>query len=470
MRLADVMNAPWAITPSMLHEIRDIYETHLRGEKIDIEGVEARLGQQLNNERENYQVIDNVAIINVHGVIAKRMNMFTRISGGVSTQLLEQDIREAREDTEVAATILDIDSGGGTVDGTFELADVIYDMRGEKPIIALASGLAASAAYAIGCAADKFYISGDTTTVGSIGVVSMHRDYSGSEEKQGIKTTEIYAGKYKRIASDYSPLTQEGRENIQETVDYLYSIFVGRVAKFRGVPVSTVLDDMADARLFIGQQGIDAGLVDGVSTLDNLIAELSQGRMPDHTASVSGETQLDYEIIHDITKEPKMADKNEITKGFVAENHPEIADAFRAEGAVTASAEGATAERQRIQDVFAQSMPGHDALIQDLAFDGKTTGPEAAVAVLNAERENNHKLVSGLAADAVEVSAVAGSVGGDDAIVDGENTGAPIEDRCKTKWDKSKKLRAEFGNDFDCYLAYQTANENGQVRIIGSQK
>jgi ClpP class serine protease len=66
----------------------------------------------------------------------------------------------------------------------------------------------ASAAYWIGSAAEKVYISSDTTQVGSIGVVASHIDVSKAEEMQGYKTTEIVAGKYKRIASRYSPLTE----------------------------------------------------------------------------------------------------------------------------------------------------------------------------------------------------------------------------------------------------------------------
>ena len=71
MRLLDVINAPWAISPSTLSELQAIYTTHLRGEKIDIEGIEARLGRPLENEDQGFDVIDGVAQIPIHGVIAK---------------------------------------------------------------------------------------------------------------------------------------------------------------------------------------------------------------------------------------------------------------------------------------------------------------------------------------------------------------------------------------------------------------
>jgi len=179
---------------------------------------------------------------------------------------LERDIRNALNDSGVGKIILYIDSPGGTVDGTFDLANFIFNNRGQKPIIAYTDGMMLSAAYAIGAAADAVFISGDTTMVGSIGIVAAHEDYSKLEEKIGIKTTEIYSGRYKRIISQYAPLSEEGKKTIQDEVDYLYSIFINDVAKFRGTTSKDVLSRMStDAkRIFIGHQAITAGLVDGL--------------------------------------------------------------------------------------------------------------------------------------------------------------------------------------------------------------
>lgn len=277
MRLIDIVNGPWAITPAMLEEIQGIYATHLRGEKINIPDVEATIGRKLDNSHEGFEVQDGVAIIPVQGVISKRMNLFTRISGGVSTQLLQRDIAEALDDPKVKAIILDADSPGGSVDGTAEVSEYIYKSRGKKPIVTHTDGTIASAMYWIASATDSIYISGNTNAVGSIGVVAAHRDYSEAEKRSGIKTTEITAGKYKRISSQYEPLTAEGRADIQAKVDYLYSAFVDTVARNRGTSVEQVLENMADGQVFIGTQAVDNGLVDGVSTLDDLIDELAAG-------------------------------------------------------------------------------------------------------------------------------------------------------------------------------------------------
>lgn len=270
MKILDVINAPWAITPDKLREIQAIYNSHLHGEKGDIEAIEARLGRPLVSERKPYTLTDGVAVIAIEGVIAKRMNLFTQISGGTSTELATQDLQAALADSDVKGVILAIDSPGGTVDGTQALSDQVFAARRVKPIVALASGVMASAAYWIGSAAQAVFISEQTTVTGSIGVVTSHVDMSRAEEQKGVKTTEIYAGKFKRIASSYSPLSDDGRTSIQSQVDYLYSIFVSDVARNRGVSVDAVLQTMADGRVFTGRQGIEAGLVDGVTTLAGL--------------------------------------------------------------------------------------------------------------------------------------------------------------------------------------------------------
>lgn len=404
MKLLDIINASWAITPEMLEEIQGIYLTHLRGDKIDIKGVEARLGQPLNNAQQEYDVRDGIAIIPAHGVIAKRMNMFMNISGGSSTELIARDFKAAIDDPEVLAIILDIDSPGGTVDGMQELAEVVFNARGKKPIVAFTDGVMASAAYYIASAADEVYISGDLVSVGSIGVITKHIDISKAEEKNGIKSTEIFAGKFKSIASQHAPLSQEGRDNIQARVDYMYSIFVADVARYRGVSVETVLEDMADGRIFIGKQAIEAGLVDGVSTFDGLVDKLAGGDSAINTTREVNSMTLDKlksehpDIYQAVLAEGKALGMED-GKTAVAETHKaELATAVD-----NARAEGGSAEMQRIKDIEAQAMPGHEKLITELKFDGKTTGAEAAVKVLSAHKAKLSTISEDLETDAENI-------------------------------------------------------------------
>jgi signal peptide peptidase SppA len=472
-KLLDIVNSPWAIQPDKLREIRAIYETHLKGEKIDLDGLRAQTGLPLVNGSQGYDVVDGVAIIPIMGVIGKRMNMFSAISGGASSELIGRDIRDAIADDTVRAIILHIDSPGGTVDGTQTLADIVTEARQQKPVVAFADGLMASAAYWIGSAAEAIYIDGPTTAVGSIGVVASHTDISQAEASRGIKTTEISSGKYKRIASAYAPLSEEGRQSIQEMTDYIYSIFVNAVAINRGVTVETVLANMADGKTFTGQQAIDAGLVDGITTLDALIASLAAGNDPlTLPAGAAGGVKTRAGVAHAHSSFDKGTDM-QITKDFVAKNHPDIAAAFIAEGHAQGHAQGrsegmndgATRERERILALDALPARGHEALVATLKADGKTTAPEAALQLLQAEQAKGGKMLAALIKDAPNAVPAAPEPEANGRTAEDDR---PVEDRCKDTWEKDAKIRAEFGT-LETFTAFEKAQATGQVRILGKK-
>ena len=411
MKLLDVLTAPWAIVPDKLLEIQNIYATHLRGEKIDLRAVEAQLGKPLQNEPKRYENQNGVGVIRVEGVLARRANLMMRISGGTSTEMMRSQFREAMNDREAESILFVIDSPGGTVDGTQEFAEEIYRARGKKPIKAVALGTVASAAYWIGAAADELYLASDTTVAGSIGVVATHVDVSRAEDRMGIKTTEITAGKYKRIASQYGPLSQEGRASMQEMVDGIYTAFINDVAAFRKRSVDAVLEKMADGRIFLGSKAIEAGLADGFVMEQDILAALQRGRMGGFAKRAIGSSGRQHEgasmdkkaVVESLTLEelhamnPSLADamvKDARDVGFAAgkaEGIKETQDTSYAAG-VGAGFEkgkeaGAAAERERIKSVEAQALPGHTELIEQLKYDGKTTGPEAAVKILQHEKE-----------------------------------------------------------------------------------
>jgi len=471
MRILDVLNSPWAIQQDKLIEIREIYQTHLRGDKIDFNAIEARIGKPLNNETQSVTSFKGVAVIELHGVVAKRLNLFSRISGGTSTEIFSDQVKKAANDDDIDSIVLSIDGPGGTVDGTFEAADVVFQARENKPIVAFVDGLAASASYAIASAAERVFISGPAAIAGSIGVVATHVDVSSFEKSTGIKTTEITAGRFKRSASQFEPLSKEGRADIQAQVDFLYTVFVEKVALYRGVSVETVLEDMADGRLFIGQQAIDANLVDGFSTLDALVEQLGNGVLP---SNISTAVLSDIEVNRVTTKlvqDDIEMSKDTITKGYILENHPEVAESLRQDGinSVDTSnikAEAKQTERDRIKGVNDQSVAGHEKLITELMFDGKTDAGMAAVQILKADKENRVEKSQQLETDAPAPIPHA-DIPKTNTKTTTIDPNAPIEERCKAAWNSDASLRTEFSNDFDAYLEGERAMEDGQVKVLG---
>lgn len=472
MNLSDIVNGPWAITLPMYREIQAVYARHMRGEKINVQDIEVRIGKPLNNSRSSYEIVNGVAILPMHGVMAKRMNLFMDISGGVSTRMAQLQLQAAVEDPEVKQIILDIESPGGAVDGTQELANAIRAARQQKPVIALADGLMASAGYWAGSAALQVFMASDTTEVGSIGVVATHVDQSRRLDDAGITVTEITAGKYKRIAGAYSPLTEEGRDYIQSQVDHIYALFVDAVAANRGTSAEDVVERMADGRIFIGQQAIDAGLVDGVSTMSELIARASSGEFNSRgdkpkAVIVSGvgtaANNNDRTAPMTMTKETLQAEHPDVYKA--------IMDAGIAQGEKQGEQRGAQQERDRIKAVEDQAMPGHQALIDTLKFDGKTSGPEAAMAVLAAEKSKRKATLGNLKADADDSKA--GDLPPDDPQSKpkaSQDDNLSAEEKQKKAWDGDADLRAEFSENFNAYKAYENAAGRGDAKVFGQKR
>ena len=455
MKVIDVLTAPWAIVPEMYQTILGAYDRWIQGETANFSALEAALGRPLKNEPKPYQVIDGVAVIPVDGVLAKRMNMMMDISGGTSTELLGADFREALARSDVKAILLDINSPGGAVDGTIELAREVFSARGTKPIIALGDGMIASAAMWIGAATDEVYLTGEATTAGSIGVITTHTDVSRAQEMEGVKTTVITAGKYKAIANQYEPLGAEGRQNIQERLDYIYTLFVQDMASFRGSDVATVLANMADGRVFMGRQAVEAGLVDGIMSREQVMKRLTGAS----TSSATGKAMYKPGESAQKTGGVKMEG---LTMEALRAEHPELVQALVEEGRLAGIATGAEAERARIQAVEAQALSGHEALIAGLKYDGKTSGPEAAVQVLQAEKANSAKLLKTLEAEAVQPADQSMEAAGT------ESAKTP-EEQWKADWAKDAKLRAEFQDNEATYLAFQKANAAGLLKIFGKK-
>jgi signal peptide peptidase SppA len=195
--------------------------------------------------------------------------------GSTSTQKFSSALRQALADESVGQILIDIDSPGGSVYGVAELADEIYRARSQKPVVALANSLAASAAYWVGSAASEFYVT-PGGEVGSIGVWQAHFDYSEAFASEGVKPTLISAGKYKVEGNPYAPLDEEALGFMQSRVDDYYVAFTKAVAKGRGVSLSDVRDGMGQGRVLGADMAVEQRMVDGVMTFDELLKKMSR--------------------------------------------------------------------------------------------------------------------------------------------------------------------------------------------------
>ena len=188
-----------------------------------------------------------IAVVPIYGTIVQRASQLGPCDGGTSTQQISAALRQAMADDTVSQILLDIDSPGGSVFGVGELSDEIRSARAQKPIIAIANSMAASAAYWLGCAASEFYMT-PGGQVGSIGIWMAHEDMSKALADAGITVTLISAGKYKVEGNPYGPLGEDAAAFQQSSVDAYYQAFTQAVAKGRGVAVSDVRAGMGQGR------------------------------------------------------------------------------------------------------------------------------------------------------------------------------------------------------------------------------
>jgi signal peptide peptidase SppA len=217
-----------------------------------------------------------VAVLPLHGVIAPRMNVMTDISGGTSAEAFGRTFRAAIAEPEIAAVVLDVDSPGGSVFGIEELASIIRAGRGRKPIVAVANTMMASAAYWLASQADEILAS-PSSQVGSIGVIGVHQDVSEAEAKLGIKTTLITAGKFKGDGNEHQPLSDSARATMQQLVDTYYAAFARDVSRGRAVPEQQVRNGMGEGRILSAKDAVQAGLADGIGTLEQAVSRLASG-------------------------------------------------------------------------------------------------------------------------------------------------------------------------------------------------
>lgn len=219
-----------------------------------------------------YRVANGVAVVQFAGALVHRTRMEADSTYLLGYNDMATAIENAMEDPSVHAILQVWDSPGGEAQGAFEFGQRMFDVRGKKPMLAIADGMACSAAYLGASAADELVVSG-TGYAGSIGVVSRHVDVSGALAQDGIKVTHIFAGAHKVDGNPYEPLPEAVRADWQAEMDGLYNDFVQAVARHRNVDAALVRN--TQARTYRGVAAVAARLADRVGTTDALISELA---------------------------------------------------------------------------------------------------------------------------------------------------------------------------------------------------
>jgi signal peptide peptidase SppA len=203
------------------------------------------------------EVENGVAIIPVTGFIGRGLDSYDKGMGATDVDDVREDLDNAEADDDVRAILLDIDSPGGMVSGTPELADRLRAV--EKPIYTFTAGLMCSAGYWLGCSTDGIFAT-RSADIGSIGVYCAIHDLSELARQMGIKVQVFSSGTYKGAGVPGTSLTDPQRVMIQDRIMEIADMFYSHVQGAR----SDVAPEDMQGQTFKGQSAQARGLVDQV--------------------------------------------------------------------------------------------------------------------------------------------------------------------------------------------------------------
>lgn len=262
----------WAVSLSTLRAIR-------AGEIVAQENIWAARGAPRSVSS------GDVTVIPVMGLITQRGGWY-----GTSVEKGRQALSDAMLDGS-KAIVMEFDTPGGEVYGVDEFASDIRAARSQKPIVAVANSLSASAGYYLASQATEIFVT-PSGEIGSVGVYGAHEDWSKALDQLGVTVTLVSAGEGKTDGNMFEPLSDEARADMQSSVDRYYSMFTSAVSKGRGQPVDKVRSDWK-AKVYGAKEAASIGMADQVGTLDDAIrraASLGQARKA-LAASVDVEVQ-----------------------------------------------------------------------------------------------------------------------------------------------------------------------------------
>jgi protease-4 len=216
-----------------------------------------------------------IAVIPLQGVIS---GSSSGQPGAVSPEKYRELLQRARDDEAVKAVVLRVDSPGGTVAASEEIATYVKELRkSRKPVVVSVGDVDASGAYMISSQATKI-VANPGSAVGSIGVILEVVNAARLMDKVGLEFKVITAGKYKDAGSPYRAVTPEETAMLQSQIDEIYKQFIDIVADGRGMPRSKV-ESLATGWAWSGTEAKKLGLVDEIGTYQDaldLAAEIAK--------------------------------------------------------------------------------------------------------------------------------------------------------------------------------------------------
>jgi ClpP class serine protease len=424
-----LFNVPLAVHPGKARAIVDALGARILGTAVDTDGPEAiahvafdgngaqaladvmgRLGDPLGRrfKAEDMDTLDrigSVAIIPIEGSLIHKGKWVGTYSGDTSYEGIQTRVRQAMADDSVQGVVFEVDSYGGEVAGAFDTAALIRELSAAKPTIAILTDFALSAGYLLASGARQIVMPA-SGRAGSIGVITLHADYSAALEKRGVKVTVLAAGAHKGEGNPYAALPDAAAARIRADLEQSRALFAEAVGLGRGDRLSAAAALATEADDFSGEEAVARGLADAVAhsneAFDAFLAEIKAAERPSfggftmtsaaHAAALAANAvpRADHEAA---VAAARAEGHSEGHKAGHAAGHAEGLAAGHAAGLKEGRevgfkegrAEGAAAERARVKGIMdAEQAKGREALAAHFAYETDFAADVAQAALAKA--------------------------------------------------------------------------------------
>lgn len=257
------------------------------------------------SEELNDKVDDEIAVYYAYGEIKEDITGGFAQESTITSKQMTKDLQELREDDDVKAVVLRVNSPGGSAYASEQIWREVQLLSKEKPVIVSMGALAASGGYYISCGANKIFAE-PTTLTGSIGIFGMIPDATELlTDKLGLSFDVVKTNAHSDFGAMGRPLNESECRLMQAYINQGYELFTGRVAQGRNISQDSV-KAVAEGRVWTGEQAMKIGLVDKLGNLNDAIAaaakaakieKYSVGRYPEPApwfASLLQEKKADY--------------------------------------------------------------------------------------------------------------------------------------------------------------------------------
>lgn len=492
LRLA--FHTAWALEPRVFRQLVRIVSRHAAGEQPtaqDLATVRAAVGSRDAAPAAELAMVGSTAIVPIHGVVSPHGDLVDEVSGPGSANLarIRQQIEAALADRAVKSIVLDIDSPGGSVDGVSEAAELIRRAKAIKPVIALANTNALSAGYWLAAQATQF-LATNGARIGSIGVSMTAVDESRALSQQGVDVKIVTSNALKNADVAQNAISTDELRAVADDVQAYHDLFVRDIAAGRGITEAEAAA-LATGAVLVGQQAVDQGFVDGVSTLDAVLASLnndaeaamSKPQTPTGGAAAGGKSggkkagrqRAEGDTVVNVTvpaaptsEDPPMDDEEEDEEEGEEKGEGENAEApkpepAKAESSTSAREQGIREERERVRAIQAMCKPGLEPVIAALIESGVSAN-DAARSLEAADKSFRAGRMNALrGAEPVEQEETVTTTR-EDAVQ------SALTPEARAEWKKDARLRANFNNDEASFAAYKAAEKAGRVPALNGRK